>query len=107
MPIEFQARDQQLIYSLPREFDAHVVSVQRAELEDKLNAPAITHVLDLSAVEFIDSSGIGAIVFLYKRLKATGRKMVLVGAKGHTAETLQMLRVDKVIPSASRLEDVK
>lgn len=53
--------------------------------------------LDLSDVSFLDSSGIGAIVFLFKRLKAKGSELTLSGANGQPAELLRLLRIDQAI----------
>ena len=53
--------------------------------------------LDLGGVTFLDSSGIGAIVFLFKRLKAKGSDLVIQGAEGQPRELLQLLRFDQAI----------
>lgn len=46
-------------------------------------------VIDLSAVTFVDGSGMGAISYLFKRLAARGRKLRVEGAGG---QPLAMLR---------------
>lgn len=53
--------------------------------------------LDFTEVPFMDSSGIGAIVYLYKRLTAEGRTMEIVGAAGQPRELLKTLRIDRSI----------
>ena len=53
--------------------------------------------LDLLDVSFIDSSGIGAIVFLFKRLKDNKRELELIGVHGQVAELIQLLRLHKAI----------
>ena len=55
-------------------------------------------ILDLGGVDFIDSSGVGAMVFLYKRLTAADRGLELVGVTGQPRDLLSMLRIDKVLP---------
>lgn len=54
-------------------------------------------VLDLNKTDFIDSSGIGAIVFLFKRLREVNRKLSLVGVHGQPLELLNHLRINKTI----------
>ena len=54
--------------------------------------------LDLSQVSFLDSSGIGAIVFLYNRLKAQERSLMIVGVQGQPQELMKLLRIDSAIP---------
>lgn len=54
-------------------------------------------VIDMGRSDFIDSSGIGAIVFLFKRLRSQGRTLTLTSVHGQPLELLKYLRVDKSI----------
>lgn len=51
--------------------------------------------LDLSEVQFIDSSGLGAIVSVLKRLDGRG-DLVIVGAQPAVANLFRLTRMDKV-----------
>jgi len=51
--------------------------------------------LDLSDVDFIDSSGLGAIVAALKQLAGRG-DLVIVGAKPAVANLFKLTRMDKV-----------
>lgn len=53
--------------------------------------------LDLSGVEFVDSSGIGGLVFLYKRLRLTSRRLRLRGASGQPLQLIAHLRLSDLI----------
>jgi anti-anti-sigma factor len=88
-----------LLIALQGEFDALGTSSVRAGFEQVANTqgPALV-VLDLSAVSFIDSSGVGAIVYLFKRLRAADRGLELVGVHGQVRELLELLRVHKALP---------
>jgi len=50
-------------------------------------------VLDFSKVGFIDSSGLGALVFLHKRLVSKGHKLKIVGLKGQPLQLLTNLHL--------------
>lgn len=52
--------------------------------------------LDASQLTMLDSSGVGAIVSLYKRLKADGGQFSLVGAKEQPLAVLKLLKLDRV-----------
>jgi len=52
-------------------------------------------ILDFSKVEFIDSSGLGALVFLHKRLVLNGHKLRIVGLR---AQPLQLFTNLHLIP---------
>jgi len=88
-----------LILQLNGEFDALGSSKIRPELEKVARQIEPENVfLDLRNVSFIDSSGVGAIVFLYKRLKENTRKLRITGANGQPRELLELLRIHKAIP---------
>ena len=53
--------------------------------------------LDLSGVSFIDSSGIGAIVYLFKRLNARDRTLTLTGANPQPLQLFRMLHIDRTV----------
>jgi anti-sigma B factor antagonist len=53
-------------------------------------------VVDLSMLELIDSSGVGVIVSLYKRLKANGGDVRVVGVRDQPLAILRLLRMDRI-----------
>lgn len=54
-------------------------------------------VIDMSGVEFIDSSGVGAIVFLYKRMLAANRKLQFQKLNGQPQQLLTHLRLAELV----------
>ena len=88
-----------LVLSLSGEMDAHGCSQIRPTLEEIVATAQDKNVLlDLNKVEFIDSSGIGAIVYLFKRLKAQQQTLVIRGVHGQPKELMELLRVGSAIP---------
>ena len=86
------------VFRLPARLDADTVARLRPEL-DALAANANDKVVvDLAQVAELDAAGLGAIVFLHKRLLARGRSLVLTSVSGEPAELLRALRVNRVIP---------
>jgi anti-sigma B factor antagonist len=53
-------------------------------------------VVELEELTLIDSSGVGAIVSLYKRVKADGGQVVVVGAREQPLAVLKLLKLDRV-----------
>jgi anti-sigma B factor antagonist len=53
-------------------------------------------VVDLEALTLIDSSGVGAIVSLFKRLKASGGDVVVVRAQDQPLAVLKLLKLDRI-----------
>jgi len=77
-------------------FDANAVKNMKEDLE--LFSELSTNIIfELTDVSFIDSSGIGAIVFLYKRMIAKGYSLYVVGLSKQPLELFHMLFLDKTL----------
>lgn len=100
MNIKYQDDIQdRFVVSLTGEMDAQGCSEIRPALERLLTDAAGRDVsLDIHGVSFLDSSGIGAIVFLFKRLKANGSTLSLCEVQGQPRELIELLRIDTAIP---------
>jgi len=57
--------------------------------------------LDLSAVTFLDSIGLGLIIKLYKATEAAGGKLVLFRPAAGVLQVLRVLKIDRLIPIAN------
>jgi len=53
-------------------------------------------VVDLSELKLIDSSGVGALVGLYKRVRASGGEVRFVGVTSQPLVIFKLLRLDMV-----------
>lgn len=70
---------------------------QLAEEIDKIVAGKPGQVLvDLSALDLIDSSGVAALVKLYKGVRSTGGAITISGARDQPLAIFKLLRMDKV-----------
>ena len=73
------------------------------EVDELLNAKARKVIFDLSAVDHIDSTGIGIIVLCSGKLKSSGGELRVGGAQGLVNQVLTMTKVDAIVgmyPSA-------
>jgi anti-sigma B factor antagonist len=52
--------------------------------------------VDIDRLDLIDSSGVGAIVSLFKRVKANGGTVVVVGAREQPLAVLKLLKLETV-----------
>ena len=84
------------IIKLHGSFDADTVKDMRNEIEAYSNQ-STNIIFDLSDVQFIDPSGIGAIVFLYKRMVVKGFTVSVSGLTQQPLELFHMLFLDKTI----------
>ena len=68
-----------------------------AEEVDKIIATKPDKVLvDLSGLDLIDSSGVAALVKLYKGIRGTGGAVTISGARDQPLAIFKLLRMDKV-----------
>jgi anti-sigma B factor antagonist len=52
--------------------------------------------VDLEGLDLIDSSGVAAIVALYKRTRASGGRVTVTGARDQPLAIFKLLRMDRV-----------
>ena len=70
---------------------------QLAEEIDKLVAGKPKQVtVDLSGLDLIDSSGVAALVKLYKGVRGAGGAIAMTGARDQPLAIFKLLRMDKV-----------
>jgi len=55
--------------------------------------------LELSGLRLIDSSGVGVIVSLFKRVRANDGKVRIVGLRDQPRAIFRLLRLDRVFPT--------
>ncbi|GAB6098984.1 anti-sigma F factor antagonist [Halanaerocella petrolearia] len=78
MQLLFEKVDNNLIVKLEGEFDLNTADYFKKEVGKKITAGNKRLILDLEGVEFIDSSGLGAILSKYKVLNKEGGYLVAV-----------------------------
>jgi len=93
IPVKIEA---DVYLELEGSLDALAVEILRPKFEELVQADADV-VIALNQIDFIDSSGIGAIVFLFKRLREMGHSLHLTGVHGQPLELLKHLRIDQSI----------
>jgi anti-sigma B factor antagonist len=76
--------------------DANTVSEFSAVVDKVVQDNRKKVTVDLSTLALIDSSGVGSIVSLYKRVRASGGEVRVVGAKGQPLAIFKLLRLDRV-----------
>jgi len=98
VPIQYQRTDQDDTSTLRIAGSLDVLTAPELmptidQLVDE-KRPRVT--VDLSGLDIIDSSGVAALVALYKRLRAVGGQVTVVGARDQPLAIFKLLRMDKV-----------
>jgi anti-sigma B factor antagonist len=105
MNIETKKVDDVLVVKpAEKRLDAKVAVSFKESMVNFINSGSNLIVLDLSGVEFVDSSGLGAIV---SSLKVLGRKgdIVIAGVGSSVLQMFSLTRMDKVFKMFSTQEE--
>lgn len=107
MNIEITQEDDLSIVELQEtRLDAAAAPAFKKAMEELIRDGNLNIILDISRLEFMDSSSLGAMVSILKRLGSEG-DMVLLGAKGLVAELFHLTRMDQVFSLVDDLEEAK
>lgn len=68
----------------------------REKLTDLLDDGVTLLVLNLSGLEYVDSSGLGVLISIHKRCLQKGGKMVISGLRGMVDDLFKLTRLDLV-----------
>ena len=94
-----------IVIAIQGNMDAKFVTDKREQLE-KLREETLGNVIfDFSSTEFIDSSGIGFLVFMFKRLKPEARDITIIGLNGQPKKVVEMLRINRMIRCCNNLRE--
>lgn len=85
------------------ELDAFTVSPFRRAMADMATSPRL--VIDLSAVGFIDSAGLGALVGGIRRTQELGGRVSVACSRPSLLRVLRSMGFDQIVTIATSLED--
>jgi anti-sigma B factor antagonist len=86
--------------------DESSTEMLRSEMaEAAARSPALPVMLELSAVEFVPSLALGALVSMNRDFKQQGRRFVLVGVSAVVRPVFALTRLDKLFEMQPSVED--
>ena len=83
------------------ELDALSAPSLRPLLDDLVDNDRLDICVDLSGLRLVDSSGVGALVSLYKRIRAKGGEVRFAGVTAQPLVIFKLLRLDSVFGLAA------
>lgn len=98
--MKFEEREESgvmVVRPLENRLDAYVAEEFKAHMAELVRNGHLQLVIDLSDVEFVDSSGLGAIIAAMLSLRARGQLMVCSAGENVLA-LFRLTRMDRVIP---------
>ncbi len=95
--IKGAAMSQQANIILPSRFDYGYHKEFQRQCTEHLDNQSITGIVfDFSRVEYLDSAALGMMMMWQRRAVAAQKKMMIKGAKGATAQILEMANMKRI-----------
>ena len=92
----FEQKDGCLVFHFTGQLDAYSEKQFMEYVGDVLKANKLPSVLDLSKIDFLDSSGLGALVQLAKQCTDAKRSFLLVG-NTRVTQTIKLVRLEEFL----------
>ena len=87
-----------LIVRIEGELDMHVADKFRETIDNALETSGVKYILlNLEAVKFIDSSGLGVILGRYKKINAAGGKVLVARIQPQVMQIFELSGLLKII----------
>jgi anti-sigma B factor antagonist len=104
--IEVSRNGDRVVVRLEGELDLASVPMLESEMENATLDDPATVVLDLSGLEFIDSTGLRAILSLDKHSEERGQTFALVRGSQQVQRLMNMTRVDEHLKIIDSPEEI-
>ena len=92
----FEQKDGCLVFHFTGQLDAYSEKQFMEYVGDVLKANKLPSVLDLSKIDFLDSSGLGSLVQLAKQCRDAKRSFVLVG-NSRVTQTIKLVHLENFL----------
>ncbi len=76
------------------------------EAEDD-GTPQALHIIDLTEVPYVDSSGLGLMVSHYVRCQHRGVRLVVAGANARVVQLFELTKVDPFFPRVDTVDEAE
>ncbi len=100
----FERKKGCLVFYFTGQLDAYSEKQFTDFLNPAFSSPKLPIVLDLTKIDFIDSSGLGAMVHSAKKCKKIKRSFVVVG-NARVLQTIKLVRLEEFLHVSTDLND--
>ncbi len=97
LDIQKETHGDVVVLVLAGQLDALTADSMKPIVDELMDSKTTNIVFDLQKVTLIDSSGVGAIVSVFKRTRACNGNTIISGLSGQPLEVFKLLKLDRVI----------
>ena len=106
MLLRFEPYNDNIIVTLQGELDHHSSEEVRNRIDDMLDRDNYKNLIfNFSGVNFMDSSGIGAVIGRYKKISLRGGKVCLTNVKPNVKRIFELSGMFKIISIYDDVEE--
>ncbi|MDU1411785.1 MAG: anti-sigma F factor antagonist [Clostridium sp.] len=106
MLLRFEPYNDNIIVTLQGELDHHSSEEVRNRIDDMLDRDNYKNLIfNFSGVNFMDSSGIGAVIGRYKKMSLRGGKVCLTNVKPNVKRIFELSGMFKIISIYDDVEE--
>lgn len=98
MNVDIDLHDGHTVARLPARLGLADANKVRRSLEEQIDGIPARLVIDLSTVEFADSSGLAALLAVIKSVRRQGGDIVLAAPRPRLRALIELTRLDDVVP---------
>lgn len=107
MQVEFVSQGGIRVARVRGDVDLRTSPQLRELLLDEAQAASGLLAIDLSGVAYMDSSGVGTLVFVKREAERAGRRVVLAGVQPRVRSVLEITHLDKFFTIVADLGEVR
>lgn len=98
MMVEIEETEGILFFRIGANLDAASAPDMHSQIDSLPEGAPQNCVVDLTGTEFMDSSGVGVLVKLYRRLSGNGGRLCICGADDQPKSLINSLKIEQAIP---------
>ena len=107
MILNVDKNENYLLVALDGELNIKTLGTLRAQFDEILSSDQANIIFDFEKLEFIDSSGIGVLMNIYRNVHGKNGKVVFVAPNKEISEILEMTSLDVLVETYDSVQDAK
>lgn len=105
MEIQVSEQEKAQVLACTGRMDAQVSGLLKERIQELLDQGATRIVMDLEGLEFLDSSGLGALVSCLRRIKEKKGEIKLAGLRPEVRSIFEITRVSRLFQICETVEE--
>ena len=103
--IDVTERDGCTVVAVRGEVDLATAPTLKNRLLELVAGGSREIIVDLTATDFLDSTGLGAVVAAYKRVRAHDGNLTLVATAARVKRVFEITNLDRVVPICASIDE--